>query len=115
MLEIKTIKNYVLNNGGMTLNTEGEKADLKTGFMASYQNTEKQLKLNDLTNDLIKSMIKDAMSKKAYLGLWLDNEILYLDISININNLNDAMTFAKENKQLAIYDVKNAKTIYLKN
>ena len=40
---------------------------------------------------------------------------MYVDISINIEDKIDALEFAKRNKQLAIYDLVNNDSIYLKD
>lgn len=114
MLDINTIKKYVLKNGGLTLNSHGLKADLKSGFMASYEKSEKTLDLKDLSSEIIAGALKEASKKRAFLGLWLNDNILYIDLSINIKDLSQALEFARANKQLAIYDIKNDKSIYLK-
>ena len=48
-----------------------------------------------------------------YIGLWLDNNKMYIDISINIIDKVEALEFGKKNKQLAIYDIVNNDSIYL--
>ena len=40
---------------------------------------------------------------------------MYIDISINIEDRSEALEFAKRNKQLAIYDLINNDSIYLKD
>ena len=116
-MELKDIKK-IIENGGATLNKELKKAELSNGFMVSLEGTETQTQGNDY-NAIIKAveekqeLIKDK--KNMYVGLWLDNGIMYIDVSINIINKVDALEFGKYNKQLAIYDLVNNDSIYLKD
>lgn len=116
-MELKDIKK-IIENKGETLNKELKKADLNKGFMVSLEGTETQTQGDDYQaiNQAIKEkqeIIKD--SNNMYIGLWLDNNIMYIDISININDKVEALEFAKYNKQLAIYDIINNDSIYLKD
>ena len=115
-MELKDIKR-IIKNGGETLTKDLKKAELKGGYMVSLEGTESQVKGNDY-QAIIKAIkekqetIKD--SKNMYIGLWLDNNIMYVDISINIIDKVEALEFGKRNKQLAIYDLVNNDSIYLK-
>jgi len=49
-----------------------------------------------------------------YVGGWVaDNGKVYLDISINIHDLEEAKAFGRENRQLAIWDCRNKVSINL--
>lgn len=116
-MKIEDIKR-IIENKGETLNKELKKAELKRGYMVSLEGTETQTKGDDhqAINQAIKEkqeIIKDK--DNLYIGLWLDNNIMYIDISININDKIEALEFAKYNKQLAIYDIINNDSIYLKD
>lgn len=37
-------------------------------------------------------------------GLWLNDGILYFDVSTSFHDVSDALQFARDNEQLAIYD-----------
>lgn len=108
----------IIENGGATLTSELKKADLKRGYMVSLEGAESQVKGNDY-QAIIKAIeekqeiIKDK--DNLYIGLWLDGGIMYVDLSINIEDKVDALEFAKYNKQLAIYDITNNDSIYLKD
>ena len=116
-MELKDIKK-IIENGGATLTKELKKADIKKGFMVSLEGTESQVE-GDNYNAIIKAIkekqeiIKD--NNELFIGLWLDNNIMYVDISININDKVEALEFGKYNKQLAIYDLKNNDSIYLRD
>lgn len=50
----------------------------------------------------------------SYVGLWTDEDgITHLDPSAWLRYLDDALEVAKENNQLAIWDIKNMESIYL--
>lgn len=116
-MKLEDIKRIV-KNGGATLTRELKKAELTSGFMVSLEGAESQVKGNDY-NAIIKAIeekqdiIKD--NDNLYIGLWLDNDIMYVDISINIMDKAEALLFAKYNKQLAIFDLINGDSIYLKD
>lgn len=108
----------IIENKGATLTRELQQASINGGFMVSLEGTETQTQGDDYQaiNQAIKEkqdIIKD--NSNMFIGLWLDNNIMYIDISININDKVEALEFAKYNKQLAIYDLKNNDSIYLKD
>lgn len=116
-MKLEDIKR-IIDNGGETLTKELKKAELKKGFMVSLEGTETQTKGDDYQaiNKAIEEkqeIIKD--NNNLYIGLWLDSNIMYIDISINIIDKVEALEFAKYNKQLAIYDLVNNDSIYLKD
>lgn len=116
-MELEDIKR-IIENGGETLTKELKKADIKKGFMVSLEGTETQTKGDDY--QAIKKAIEEKQAiikdkNNMYIGLWLDSNIMYIDISINIIDKVEALEFAKYNKQLAIYDLVNNDSIYLKD
>lgn len=116
-MELKDIKR-IIENGGETLTKELKKAELKRGYMVSLEGTETQAKSNDYQAIIKAIEEKQAIIKdknNMYIGLWLDSNIMYIDISINIIDKMEALEFGKYNKQLAIYDLVNNDSIYLKD
>ena len=115
MLNNKMIKEMI-NNGGATLDVDYNNFNTSAGYMVSIKGQEKKININDIEN------IKKEITKKReliknrkgyYIGLWVDNDILYIDISKHIIKYNRALEVARNNKQLAVYDLKNDKSIYL--
>ena len=108
----------IIKNGGATLTKDLKKAELKSGYMVSLEGAESKVKKDDY-----KAIIKAIEDKKEiikdnsdlYIGLWVDNGMMYIDISININDKVEALEFGKKNKQFAIYDLENDKSLYLKD
>jgi hypothetical protein len=66
-----------------------------------------------LSSELLEEYQQIAMENNAYIGFWLDNNDLYVDLSINIDNLNEAIEIAQKNKQLAIYNCMKGESIYV--
>jgi hypothetical protein len=52
-------------------------------------------------------------SEYTYFGAWVDDNKLYLDLSMNIQDREVAIAYGHANHQKAIYDVNNDKSIYL--
>lgn len=116
-MKLEDIKR-IIENGGETLTKELKKADINGGFMVSLEGTETQAQGEDY--QAIKKAIEEKQEiikdkNNMYIGLWLDSGIMYIDISINIIDKVEALEFGKYNKQLAIYDLKNNDSIYLKD
>lgn len=114
-LKVSDLKELALKNGGFSLNSDGLNAT--SGFMVSCKDLYK-INLSDLTPDKLDNAIKEATEIGGYIGGWLDTEAndkdnFYLDISINVKDKDEALKIAKENHQLAIYDVATGESIYL--
>lgn len=76
----------------------------------------RDIELKDLDfNRFVKIMNKYwyKVDKDEFIGCWIDEGIVYFDISINVESRSLALTIARDNNQKAIYDVVNDKSIYL--
>lgn len=112
--QFNIIKKHVLEFSGATLTSAGSFAVLKRGYMVSLQGSETRTTLKDFNKSILKRYIKLATKREAFIGLWLDKGVLYVDISVNIMKRETALSMAKNNNQLAIYDVINNVSIYTK-
>lgn len=106
----------IINNGGATL--DGNYNDFKSnnGFMVSIKGQEIKVNKNDIQG--IKKEIekkRDFIQNKKglYIGLWLDDGIMFIDVSIHIVDYLEALEIARNNDQLAIFDLKKKDSIYL--
>lgn len=116
---LKDIKEYIKENKGITLDINTMKnTTKKSGFsvsLAGYETKEKDInKTMEVLKEYIK-VVKDLKKNNLFVGVWYDEKTQYyfIDISIIINKRREAEKIAKENKQLAIYDLKNNDSIYL--
>lgn len=111
------IINEAIKNGGATLTATLDNASLKYNYMVSLYGHEATFKVDDMEGlkEGLKAYQKKASGKKdLYIGLWVNDGLVYLDLSINICKKRDALRIGKQNKQKAIYDVKNNKDIKIK-
>lgn len=116
MINENFLKNELTKKGGLTLNKNLEVLTKKDGYIASYQNSEKTFAFNELAqlkNEILKRA--ENLKKDEFIGLWVDNNIIYLDTSIILDNKIKCLEFAKDNRQLAIFDLKENKSLYLKD
>jgi len=104
---------YSLNNpDGFTLNIETMKP-IKYGISVAYLETQ-----NNFGKESLKRVINHALKHNKTVGGWMDNESkLYYFDSVMIfknNEIDKAIEFAKQNDQLAIFDLTNLKEIRIK-
>lgn len=121
---LKDIKDYIINNGGVSLDINTMKnTTIKSGYIVSLENYENKTKnINEVMQlitkyiDIINTLnSKEKIKKMYFVGVWyndIDN-YYYIDISKHFEKLRDAKTFGEKNKQLAIYNIKDNKSIYL--
>ena len=108
----------IIKQGGATLTSDLKVASVKNGFMVSILGYEKTFEYNDTEdiNNYILDLQSKIGSKKGYfIGLWVYDSKLYIDLSINIIDKVDALEFGKKNKQIAIYEVLTGENIPIKN
>ena len=103
------------NPWGFTLNIFNLKAPAEGFALSPYK--DKELKIKKLNKKVLKNYILKNFNylirRGHFLGGWYnDNDkMFYLDISIVVKNLQKALKLAQENKQIAIYDIKEKKEI----
>lgn len=105
----KIIFNKILK-GGATLSSKGYPCYFKTGYQVSREDlfTTKQ---PEEALKLVKTLINKI---EGYIGIWVDVDgTIYIDISINIKNMQEAKNFGKQLNQISIYDWANNNCIYL--
>ena len=121
---LKDIKDYIIKNEGITLDIEKlQNTSIKNGFIVSLIDYEYKTKNIDEVINLITKYIdiintlksKEKVKKTYFVGVWYnkDDGFYYLDISKHFEKLRDAKKFGEVNKQKAIYNLKDNKSIYL--
>jgi len=114
---------------GFSLTIDG-KTPLDLGFTSGFmvaplKKTEIIKSKKDFTIEDGKEMIKNVENlekalggkyNEVYAGGWLNPEDnkFYLDASIRLDDLNDALYIAEAGEQIAIFDIKNGKSITVK-
>ena len=113
----------VLENGGATFNLVMGTSPTK-GYVVSKQGHEDTIDLfgNKVTQTmLVNSFVRKYVSENGFelslvdynLGGWIHDKKLYLDISILFDNEADANEYARDNNQLAYFDLTNGKEIFV--
>lgn len=108
----------ILENKGATLDKDLKDFKKNKGYMISLEGQEKKIFKGNIEE--IKKEIEEKRKfienkEGLYIGLWLEDNYMYIDISIHIEDKTEALETAKKNKQLAIYDLKNNDSLYLKD
>ena len=103
-----------VKNGWFSLSLNGDSP--KSGFMVSIRDILKMpldlwLELEEQSS--INDYSEIAKNVNGYIGCWIDNGDVYIDISANIQDRGQALKVARENGQLAIYDIEKNESIYL--
>lgn len=112
--QLTKIKKLIIENDGLTLSSDGKIANISKGYMVSLEGHEKVVKkIDHLELATVKRYLKNAKKLNAFVGFWVDNGLIYLDLSINIKTKKEALKIAKNNKQLAIFDCKKLVSIHL--
>lgn len=113
---IGRIKNTTIANGGCSINIGNHKS-ADSGYMVAISGNELKLSLDNFNEKEIQNYIlsKDIIlnKKDVYLGTWIDNNIVYLDTSICVQDKEEALKIAKSSGELAIYDIEKGESIYL--
>jgi hypothetical protein len=106
----------IVNGLGYNFDDQGKQLTFDKGYMVSLKGYSKKLDLNDVSGSLltISKMLKkvhDTRFLKTCLGVWATKDFTMLDLSVNVNNFNEAYDLAMVMKQESIYDTKNKKEI----
>lgn len=112
------IRQNTLRNGGLSVNPFYGSHEPKTGYMVALQGHELVIPV-ELFNY---GSIVDYLEKKSnllmgdaslFLGTWLNDGKVYLDISENVLNFDDAIIKGLNRQQLAIFNLNNMSEVSL--
>jgi hypothetical protein len=116
---MKNLKEFVaaiIENGGATYNlANGGTVD--KGYMVSKKGFEMKFQPEvDVTQavcQFIKEFGFELYEVENFIGAWIDEGVLYLDVSNNFAKRCDAIREGYKNEQLAIFDVVTQESLYL--
>jgi len=119
-----TLGNQAVRTGGFSISTAGDNPD--SGWMVSQAGTERSFTIDELatsqsmgsepagnpwegnvSNEIERFLTDnrgDLERPGTYLGGWIDGGRLYLDVSHNIESKEEAMTYADDQNQLAMFN-----------
>lgn len=104
--------NKMIKNGGLTINRHMEELTHNIGYMVSVYGYEK--KLNNFSFEEVGKVVSEyqkIVKGALYIGFWIDDGVLYIDVSKYIYNKSQALKFGKQNKQIAIFDLEKQESI----
>lgn len=112
-MKLNTLK-QILNNGGATLNKQQKQVNYKRG----YQVSKKDCYILNIanTNEILQAVnnLQKTIAKNEFVGLWVDNGSVYIDISIKFYILKNALEYGKALNQISIFNWSTKTCIYLK-
>jgi hypothetical protein len=116
---MKNLKEFVaaiIENGGATYNlANGGTVD--KGYMVSKKGFEMKFQPEvDVTQavcQFIKEFGFELYEVENFMGAWIDEGVLYMDVSNNFEKRSEAIKEGYKNEQLAIFDVVAQKSLYL--
>lgn len=117
-MNLQKIYLETIENGGLTYNLETGETNPKTGYMAGgFAPSDKfpkwQFANGNRLRDFIRTNIEFLLHSDTYLGTWIDNDTVFLDISANFKILEEAFEHAKINREIAIWDCENERNLYI--
>ena len=99
-ITLATIKS-IKRNGGATINKYGERVTMKTGYQVSKEDL-LIIPVDELNKLILKELIKKLINRGEYLGVWINNGNVYIDISCRIATKSKAMEMGRELNQLSV-------------
>ena len=113
-MNLKKVLDEIILEGGVSYNLNTGKANPSDGYMVSILGFEEQFNVNKVSNQTIKAFMLKNMDnlwgETRYLGGWLNNDTVYLDVSVHLQDLERAIYTGIINNQKCIYDC-SAKTV----
>ena len=121
MSNLINFKNSIIKDGGASYNLLTGEFNPREGYMVSIKDHELIIPydpegLQYEISRYIKSkadILISGMSDNKFLGAWVDEGKLYLDVSLHIYSKEEAISIARAEEQKAYYDCKGGKSINL--
>lgn len=105
--DYQKVVNETLKSGGYSQN--------KGSYMVAIEKHETIVSCETFNWKTIRDFNETENKGWSSLGTWYNPKdgLVYIDVSVPFEDKKQAMKFAEDNNQLAIYDVENDETIYL--
>ena len=114
-MNLTKVLETAIANKGISYSISTGNYNVTTGYMVSIQGQE--WKVNTINDDILKFYIKHHLNElwdeDRFLGIWYNDGYWYLDVSINVDGLDEAIKLGKEGSQIAIWDCAKAEEIRL--
>lgn len=119
------IEDTIKNDGG-SFTLDGDGVFFESGYMVALYGYEHQVTLPDCMFPQLERSLHsvvgqymqhinrifriyeddddDLKDMRVYIGTWINEDVIYLDVSRNIEDKDEAINYAKWNKQKAVWD-----------
>jgi hypothetical protein len=105
------LNNFDLN-GHPTNITEGYMVAFRGGAVLNKVKSYNNYDMDQVKQAILKLLdINVHLGYIGYIGFWENEDKLYIDLSVNMFLINPALTFGHMQEQIAIYDIKNQKSV----
>ena len=116
-MNLRNLLKEINDNNGVSYNITTGDYNPTDGYMVSLPSYEAAFPKEDLSEQLIKDYItkniEPLTNELAYFGAWVGRDLIYLDVSMKVDDLYEACYSGIVNEQLAIYDNANEVAIHL--
>jgi WD40 repeat protein len=108
------IHKQTIENQGCSMNLDGLQP--VTGYMVGTKGNEQKINILDFNAGHIDSFIRRNLDKlhnrNYFVGTWINDDTVYIDISLNMPHKEQALLWGKANGQICIWDVEKKVEIY---
>jgi len=113
-----TLYRLTTENGGGSVREDGNgyvRINPCTGYVASIEDSEVTVSADKFSVKYCAEFIirNELTNCTDYYGGWVDDGIVYLDVSRRFSDRVECLVFAAENNQLAYFNCERAETVYL--
>lgn len=114
-MNLRNLLKEINDNGGVSYNFTTGDYNPTDGYMVSLPGYEMTFdKVEEQTiKDYITKNLHTLVDNNAYFGAWVDQDLIYFDVSVKVDDLYEACYSGIVNEQLAIFDNANAVAIHL--
>ena len=97
----------IIAEGGATINAEGRAVNYATGYQVSRRDV-----LIIAAARLRWSHIKPLLAKGAFVGVWVENGVAYVDMSERVNTKAEALKLGRERNQISVWNWSKKTCVY---
>ena len=120
-MDLNQFVNTTLSNSGCSLSFNSGVINPPVGYFSAYAGNELVIKLEDFTLSKAKVLLLPYLIRNEaalriqgnFLGSWISNGLVYVDISKQFYNEHQCKIAAIKNKQQSYFDAKNKITIFV--
>jgi hypothetical protein len=108
----------IKDNGGASYNLNTGELNPNKGYFVGLKGFEKVVPLSSVASSVatfIKENGFELSNPNKWVGAWINDDKLVLDVSIRVDTLCEARELALTNRQIALYDAQNDDVITIPN